>query len=50
MPTRTARIELTVLGRPAVAEAAVPDGAARVDELLPAMYAVEAAVRRAERR
>jgi Fe-S-cluster containining protein len=44
MPTRAARIELTVLGQPVAVEHPVPEGSVRVDELLPLMYAVDNAV------
>lgn len=53
MPTRAVRIELTVFDRPVAVEHAVPEGQVRVDELLPAMYALDnevigAAVRKVE--
>lgn len=44
MPSRTVRIELTVLGQSVPVEAAVPEGQVRVDELLPFLYAVDTAV------
>jgi Fe-S-cluster containining protein len=44
MPSRTVRIELTVLGKPVPVEGAVPEGRIRVDELLPFLYAVDTAV------
>jgi Fe-S-cluster containining protein len=44
MALRTLRIELTVLGQPVAVEHAAPEGRARVDELLPFLYAVDNAV------
>ncbi|HJZ55716.1 MAG TPA: YkgJ family cysteine cluster protein [Gemmataceae bacterium] len=44
MAIRTVRIELTVLGHPVAVEHGTPDGRARVDELLPLLYALDNAV------
>jgi Fe-S-cluster containining protein len=53
MSERTLRVELSVFGHPVGVALAVPQRAARVDELLPAMYTladalIDAAVRRLE--
>jgi Fe-S-cluster containining protein len=44
MSTRAARIELTVLGQSVAVEGDAPEGPARVDELLPFLYAIDNAI------